>query len=204
MDTGARDTHYGDGKLLYKGRGLNDSSDNVFVRFKYFDHGEGDFFAVNSYTGQVDYKDIPAHRMENGRLVSLRDVLDFRPATNGSGSFTNVNDLPQPTDTVEMDAEFYLPRKDKLAISKYGELKYLKGTSSLNPKYPATPTDCIDLYKFDLNAFTLHTKDLKSRILPLKGYSMADINKIETKLDKVEEMAVLSMLELKNTTVEST
>ena len=54
VDTGARDTHYGDGKLLYKGRGLNDSSDNVFVRFKYFDHGEGDFFAVNSYTGQVD------------------------------------------------------------------------------------------------------------------------------------------------------
>ena len=197
VDTGARDTHYGDGKLLYKGRGLNDSSDNVFVRFKYFDHGEGDFFAVNSYTGQVDYIDIPAHRMENGRLVSLRDVLDFRPSTDGSGSFTNVNELPQPTDTVEMDAEYYLPRKDKLTISKYGELKYLKGTSSLNPKYPATPTDCIDLYKFDINAFTLHTKDLKSRILPLKGYSMADINKIETKLDKVEEMAVLSLLELK-------
>ena len=108
--------------------------------------------------------------MENGRLVSLRDVLDFRPSTDGSGSFNVVNDLPQPTDTVEMDAEYYLPRKDKL-ISKYGELKYLKGTSSLNPKYPATPTDCIDLYKFDINAFTLHTKDLKSRILPLKGYS---------------------------------
>lgn len=86
----------------------------IFARFKYFAHGTGDFFAVNSYTGQVDYIDIPAHRMNNGRLVSLRDVLDFRPATNGSGSFTTINELPQPTDTVELDAEFYLGRKDKL------------------------------------------------------------------------------------------
>lgn len=203
LDTGHRDTHYDDGKLIWKGTGpiTTDSAGGngttLFARYKYFAHGTGDFFAVNSYTGQVDYVDIPAHRMNNGRLVSLRDVLDFRPATNGSGSFTIVNELPQPTDTVEMDAEFYLPRKDKLALSKYGELRYLQGTPSLSPKFPETPTDCIDLYKFEMNPFTLHTKDLKSRILPLKGYTMADINKIETKLDKVEEMAVLSMLELK-------
>lgn len=203
LDTGCRDTHYGDGKLIWKGSGpvTTDSAGGngttLFARFKYFAHGTGDFFAVNSYTGQVDYVDIPAHRMNNGRLVSLRDVLDFRPATNGSGSFTVVNELPQPTDTVEMDAEFYLPRKDKLVLSKMGELRYLQGTSSLSPKFPDTPTDCIDLYKFELNPYTLHARDLKSRLLPLKGYSMADINKLETKLDKVEEMAVLSLLELK-------
>lgn len=203
LDTGHRDTHYDDGKLIWKRTGpiTTDSAGGngttIFARFKYFAHGTGDFFAVNSYTGQVDYIDIPAHRMNNGRLVSLRDVLDFRPATNGSGSFTTINELPQPTDTVELDAEFYLGRKDKLVLSKFGELRYLQGTPSLTPSFPSTPTDCIDLYKFELNPYTLHTRDLKSRILPLKGYSMADINKIETKLDKVEEMAVLSLLELK-------
>lgn len=195
VDTGARDTHYDDGKLIYKGGTLT-PSDNVFVRFKHFAHGSGDFFAVNSYTGQVSYRDIPAHKMENGRLVSLRDVLDFRPSTNGSGSFTTVNELPQPTGLVEADATYYLPRKDKLVLSQSGELRYLQGTSSLQPEFPVTPTDCIDLYKFELNANTLHTKDLKSRLLPMKGYTMSDIGKLESKLDKVEEMATLSLLEL--------
>jgi len=203
LDTGHRDTHYDDGKLIWKGVGqpstdsAGGNGTTIFARFKYFSHGTGDFFAINSYTGQVDYVDVPAHKMENGRLVSLRDVLDFRPATNGSGSFTVVNELPQPTDTVEMDAEFYLPRKDKLVLSNLGELRYLQGTASITPTFPDTPTDCIDLYKYELNPFTLHTKDMKARLLPLKGYTMADINKIETKLDKVEEMATLSMLELK-------
>ena len=199
VDTGARDTHYDDGKLLYKGGTLT-GSDNVFVRFKYFEHGTGDFFAVNSYTGQVSYRDIPAHQMENGRLVSLRDVLDFRPSTDGSGSASfsavDVNPLPQPTGLVEADASYYLPRKDKLVLSQTGELRYLQGTPDLQPEFPTTPTDCIDLYKFELNANTLHTKDLKSRLLPMKGYTMADIGKLESKLDKVEEMATLSLLEL--------
>lgn len=203
LDTGHRDTHYDDGKLIWKGVGdpktdsAGGNGTTIFARFKHFAHGTGDFFAVSSYTGQVDYVDVPAHKMENGRLVSLRDVLDFRPATNGSGSFTVVNELPQPTDTVELDAEFYLPRKDKLVLSSLGELRYLQGTASITPKFPDTPTDCIDLYKYELNPFTLHTKDMKARLLPLKGYTMADINKLETKLDKVEEMATLSMLELK-------
>ena len=203
LDTGHRDTHYDDGKLIWKGAGdpktdsAGGNGTTIFARFKHFAHGTGDFFAVSSYTGQVDYIDVPAHKMENGRLVSLRDVLDFRPATNGAGSFTVVNELPQPTDTVELDAEFYLPRKDKLVLSSLGELRYLQGTASITPKFPDTPTDCIDLYKYELNPFTLHTKDMKARILPLKGYTMADINKLETKLDKVEEMATLSMLELK-------
>ena len=195
VDTGARDTHYDDGFLIYKGGNL-DSADSVFVRFKHFAHGSGDFFAVNSYNGQVAYRDIPAHRMDNGRLVSLRDVLDFRPSTDGSGNFNTVNELPQPTGLVEADASYYLPRRDKLILSQTGELRYLQGTPSLQPEFPTTPVDCIDLYKYELNANTLHTKDLKGRLLPMKGYTMSDISKLESKLDKVEEMATLSLLEL--------
>lgn len=196
VDTGIRDTHYDDGRLIYKGSGLDSDNQNVFVRFKYFNHGNGDFFAVNSYTGQVNYVDIPAHRLENGRTVSMRDVVDFRPSTNGSGSFTSVNELPQPTDLVSADVAYYVGRKDKLVLSQNGELRYIQGVSDIRPTFPETPVDCIDLYKFHLEPYTLHTKDLKSRLIPMKGYTMADINKLETRIDKVEEMATLSMLEL--------
>lgn len=198
LDPGARETHYGDGKMIYKGSGLDSANQPVFVRFKYFQHGQGAFFAANSYTGQVDYKDIPVQKLQNGTQVSLRDVIDLRPSTNGTGSFSTATTigLPQPSDVVNMDAEYYLPRNDKLVLSKTGELRYLTGTSSFTPRFPSTPVDCIDLYKYQLNANTLHTKDLKSDLIPLKGYTMSDINKLEKRIDKVEEMATLSMLEL--------
>ena len=60
----------------------------MFVRYKHFVHGtSGDFFAVNSYTGQVDYENIPSYTQANGEAVSLRNVLDFRSSVNSSGNF---------------------------------------------------------------------------------------------------------------------
>ena len=204
LDPGQRDTHYGDGRLLPKTNRVF-TGQNIFVRFKYFDHGTGDFFAVNSYTGQVEYRDIPAYRLANGSLISLRDVIDFRPSTDGSGNFpaNRVSELPQPTDLVEADAEYFLPRLDKLVLSQTGELKYITGTPSLQPKYPQSPKNSIDLYKFELKPNTLHTKDISSTIIPLKGYTMADIGKIEEKLNKVEELATLTLLELATSQLKS-
>lgn len=199
FDPGSRETHYDDGRLLWTTGGLDSEHQPVFVRFKYFEHStSGEFFAVNSYDGQLDYLKIPAQKMKNGTKVSLRDVLDFRPATNGSGSFSGgtVCNLPEPTDTIQSTAEYYLPRNDKLVISKDGELRYILGSSSLNPKFPDVPDDCIDLYKVKLNPNTMHSQDLETTLIPRKGYTMADISKLEEKIDRLEEMTTLSLLEL--------
>lgn len=199
FDAGSRITHMDDGRLIYSGAGVDSAAQNVFVRFKYFEHStSGQFFAVNSYDGQVDYLDVPAQKLPDGGKVSLRDVIDFRPATDGSGSFASgtVCPLPIPTDTLIVDAEYYLPRADRLVISKDGELRYIVGSSSLNPKYPDVPVDCIDLYKVRLNPNTLHSQDLKMTLIPRKGYTMADINKLEEKVDRLEELTTLSLLEL--------
>lgn len=196
FDAGGKMTHYDDGRLIYSGGGL-DSGQDIFVRYKYFQPStSGQFFAVNSYDGQLEYLDIPAQKLPGGGSVSLRDAIDFRPVTDGNGSFTTVPPLPVPTDTITADAEYYLPRSDRLVISRDGELRYIVGSSSLNPKYPDVPSDCIDLYKFRLNPNTLHSQDLKTTLIPRKGYTMADINKIEEKLDRLEEMTTLSLLEL--------
>lgn len=197
FDAGHRITHMDDGRLVWSGGGLENTNQPIFVRFKYFEHSvNGQFFAVNSYDGQLDYLDIPAQKLPDGGKVSLRDVIDFRPATDGSGSFTTVCPLPTPTDTIVTDAEYYLSRADRLVISKDGELRYITGSSSLNPKYPAIPSDCIDLYKLRLNPNTLHSQDLKTTLIPRKGYTMSDINKLEEKIDRIEEMTTLSLLEL--------
>jgi len=199
FDAGHHVTHYDDGRLVWSGGGIDSANQPIFVRFKYFEHSvSGQFFAVNSYDGQLDYLDIPAQKLDNGNKVSLRDVIDFRPATDGSGSYSGgtVCPLPVPADTIEVDAEYYLPRADRLVISKDGEIRYITGSSSLNPKYPDVPVDCIDLYKVRLNPNTLHSQDLKTTLIPRKGYTMADINKLEEKVDRLEEMTTLSLLEL--------
>ena len=62
LDNGQRDNHYGLGRLILRS-GQSAPTSNVHVKFKHFTHGvSGDFFAVNSYTGQVDYNRIPKYR----------------------------------------------------------------------------------------------------------------------------------------------
>lgn len=197
FDAGHRTTHMADGRLLWTGGGIDSANQPVFIRFKYFEPSvNGQFYAVNSYDGQLPYLDIPAQKLPDGGKVSLRDVIDFRPSTDGSGSFTNVPPLMIPTDTFETNAEYYLPRADRLVISTGGELRYIKGSSSENPKFPDIPNDCIDLYKLRLNPNTMHSQDLTTTLIPRKGYTMADINKLEEKIDRLEELTTLSLLEL--------
>lgn len=199
FDAGHRTTHYDDGRLIWTRGGLASEDSDVFVRFKYFSHSSnGEFFAVNSYDGQVDYSKIPAQRLPNGNLVSLRDVIDLRPATDGSGDFSGgtVMDLVEPTETITSKAEYYLPRKDMLVISKGSELRYIKGSSSLTPRYPEVPEDCMELYKIQLNGNTLHSQDMEMTLIPRKGFTMDDISKLEERIDRLEEITTLSLLEL--------
>lgn len=199
FDAGGRVTHQDDSRLIYSGGGFDSAGQSIFVRFKYLEPSvSGQFFAVNSYDGQLDYLKVPGQKLPDGGILSLRDAIDFRPSTDGSGSFSSgsICPLPVPTDTIITDAEYYLPRADRLVVSKQGELRYITGSSSLNPKYPDVPVDCIDLYKLRLNANTMHTQDLRSTLIPRKGYTMQDINKLEEKVDRLEEMTTLSLLEL--------
>lgn len=199
FDAGNRTTHQDDSRLIYSGGGFDSAGQSVFVRYKYFEPSvSGQFYAVNSYDGQLDYLKVPGQKLPDGGLLSLRDAIDFRPSTDGSGSFSagSICPLPVPTDTITTDAEYYLPRADRLVISKQGELRYITGSSSLSPKYPDVPVDCIDLYKLKLNANTMHTQDLRTTLIPRKGYTMQDINKLEEKVDRLEEMTTLSLLEL--------
>lgn len=200
LDNGQRDTHYDRGRLLLRG-GQTAPSGNVFVRFRYFAHGtSGDFFSVNSYTGQVDYADIPAYRQTNGVVVELRDVLDFRSVKNASNTFSGgnarVNEIPQNTDLITTDVIYYQPRYSKLIIDTNSKLKVISGPSSLNPILPPTPAGALHLYNIKLNAFTLNNADMTVEKIEARRYTMADIGRLESRVDRLEELTTLSLLEL--------
>jgi hypothetical protein len=79
LDTGQRDNFYDIGRLKLKDGELTPTG-RLLVNFDFFSHGSGDYFDVDSYSGVVNYADIPEYTSDTtGRTYQLRDCLDFRP-----------------------------------------------------------------------------------------------------------------------------
>ena len=200
VDNGQRDNWYSPARLILKGDKAAPSG-QVFARFRYFTHGaSGEFFAVNSYTGQVDYKDIPSHTLNDGTKVFLHDVLDFRPRkTDGDSDFTGgtarINELPTNTDLITTDVEYYLPRYDKIVLDKDGNIKVLLGTSALEPQFPIKPDGDLLLTDVKLQSFTKSDSDADLAPYETKLFTMDDIGSISQKVDNLFELTALSLIE---------
>ncbi len=197
-DNGQRDNYYGLGKLnLIAG---NTAPSTVFVRYKYFDHGAGgDFFGVNSYTGQVDYENIPDYTKADGTVINLRNVLDFRPVVSASGDFgtgAKVNELPRPTDLITFDGSYYQGQSAKVVVDTQGRIGVVRGDPAIDPKLPKSPENTIDLFNVTMNPYVIDDNDVHSEQLSYKRFTMADIGKIEKRLSNLEETTALTLLEL--------
>ena len=85
LDTGQRDNFYDIARIVRKGNAVAPTG-KLLVVYNYFEHGAGDFFTVDSYSG-IDYKDIPTYTAtrvdpevrEPSGLFDLRNTIDFRP-----------------------------------------------------------------------------------------------------------------------------
>ena len=221
IDNGQRDNFYENARLILKG-GFAEPVGKIKINFSYFEHGpSGDFFAPQSYT-DINYSDIPSHTLANGTEVSLRDVIDMRPrkanhknnkgyghvlfggglgetANTGYIDSTNTGkifELPTPTDVIQADTEVYLPRHDRLILNEAGEVNYIQGVSNTNPKYPEMPAGGLELYQIQLRPFTVNDSDLSTNLVETRGYTMKDIGSIEDRVDRLEEMTSLSLLEI--------
>jgi len=197
LDDGQRDNFYGLGRLVLNG-GQSAPAGNVYVKFDHFNHGAGNFFAVNSYTGVVDYDDIPSFTRSNGDIINLRDAYDFRPVMNSSGNFTeaNISYLPTPTDIITSDNTYFLSRSHKLIMDTDGELDIIRGADALNPQFPEAPDGTLPLYNFTFYPNTLNENDMSVQKIDHRRYTMDDINQLEKRISNLEEATSLNMLEL--------
>src|SRR5210317_806428 len=123
LDTGQRDNFYDIGRLILKSGELTPTG-RLLVDFDYFSHGSGDYFDVDSYSGVIDYEDIPSYTSDTtGQIYQLRDVIDFRPrvddastvASGGQdrsfdGTGASTIDVVKFNSDVSSDFEYYLPK----------------------------------------------------------------------------------------------
>ena len=194
IDNGQRSTHYDWATLTLK-PSFAAPSNPIKVTYQYFEHGAGDYFNVNSYSG-IDYKQIDP---------ILRDSLDFRPrvanksigAKNFIGTGGIVSGVPKRGQAVTADYSYYLPRKDKIAIDYNGLIFNIVGVSSLIPGYPEDPALGMILYNIDLRAYTFNASqsNVLSTKIDNKRYTMRDIGALDKRINTLEYYTALSMLE---------
>lgn len=206
FDDGQRDFGYIQARMVKK-PGVTIPS-TIYAKYKYFAHGAtGNFFAANSYIGQVDYGKVPSYTTSNGVKHSLNNVLDFRSSVvNGalnsssgllaSANYSIVNALPKPTALITSDIEYYLGRKIRVVINRNNEVSAIDGDPALDPTMPMAPNNSLDLFHINLNPFMINDSDVVSKTIRSKAYTMADIGKIEERIDKLEETTSLSLLEV--------
>jgi hypothetical protein len=224
FDDGQRDTFYDVSRLVLK-PGFDAPSGQLVVAFDYFEHSQGDFCTVDSYLHEagITAEEIPTFNSAVHGVVSLKDVIDFRPKVDSNTTVTGFQDVsilsnpsnydyinfvgsggvvsltPASDSNLEYTMSFsetqYLDRIDGVFLTKKGDFIIKEGNSSLNPSKPEAVDDAISLCYIHIPSFTNTSKDV--RILPVdnKRYTMRDIGKLEKRIERLEYYTSLSILE---------
>jgi hypothetical protein len=196
FDNGQRSTHYDQARLVLKNSYAPPEAP-IEVTFDYFTHSTGDYFTVNSYPANVDYKAIPYFQGQ-----ALRDCIDFRPriddaGTSFSGTGSSASLMPKRGIDIVTDFTYYLARKSKVAVDFGGNFFAVDGVSSLNPGEPLDPALGLVLYNLTLEPYTFGTNSNNIQVgrIDNKRYTMRDIGKLEKRIDNLEYYTSLSLLE---------
>ena len=218
LDTGQRDSFYDLGRIVRK-PGSQTPTGRLLIVYDYFTHGTGDYFSVDSYTGQVDYKDIPFYSASRVDLESrapigeypLADSLDFRPRVNdqttpSTSPFAYENkdfestgaingNLVAPDDNITADFDFYLGRNDLLYLDRDGNFIVTAGVPAEDPVWPATDNVNMLVSRITIPPYTFSPEDVQLDYVNNKGFTMQDIGNLETRIAKLEYSTTLGLLE---------
>jgi hypothetical protein len=214
LDKGQKEQYYDYSKII-RNSGESAPSRQLLIVFDYYSvpsSDTGDVFTVGSYDESRFSSDIPDIGKNN---VRSSDVLDFRPRVpvfTGSSSspfdfisrsFTSEPKLIiSPNESSIIGYDYYLGRIDKLYLDRYGKFTVLQGSPSINPKPPTKPDDVMELATITLPPYLHNPKDAQVSVVDNRRYTMRDIGKIEDRVENLERVTSLSLLELNTQTLQ--
>lgn len=201
VDYGQTDEMYDHAKIILK-QGYPSPNARIVVHADFFTHTYpatyASFFSVDSYaSGIYDNGEIPIYASPKTGVYYLRDCLDFRPTRQigvTTGALQN-GYIPQPDSSAESSFDYYLPRIDKLVLTKNKEFKIVKGVSSPSPVPPVDLTDAMTLYTIYLPPYASSTKDIRMKYHENRRYTMRDIARIEDRIKAIEYYTSLNNIE---------
>jgi hypothetical protein len=202
VDYGQRDDIYDHAKIILKS-GYDSPNAQLLVHVDFYQHiyaagSNTSFFSLDSYSAdQYERGAIPIYTAKDGTVYNLRDCLDFRPTRtlgDGGGTFT-VPTIPAPDEIVELSMQYWLPRIDKLVLSKDKEFRILQGKSSPQPLPPEDVDDAMTLYTIKLPPYVADVREIRTIYNENRRFTMKDISSMEKRLQKVEFFTSLNNVE---------
>ena len=210
LDKGQKEQYYDYSRIIRK---VNTNIPSrkltiVYDQYSVPSNDNGDVYTVNSYDQERYKNDIPL--LKNG--IRSSDTLDFRPRVStftsdtsspfafSSRNFASAGINPtlvvSPNESSSVEYSYYVPRIDRLILNKNGNFVLMQGTSSLNPRPPASSQDSMDVATISIPAYLYDVNDVQVSLVENKRYTMKDIGKLEDRISNLENLASLSLLEL--------
>ena len=210
LDGGQKDQYYDYSRLVRKSSSKIPSKQLLII----YDHytvpvdDSGDVFTALSYSKSQYSNHIP---LIGGRRIRATDTLDFRPRVSpwdsssaskspfafSSRSFDNSPKLlMHPTGSSILGYEYYLGRIDKVYFNLSGEVGILEGQPADPPRSPTLLNDSMELASIALPPYLYNSRNAKITLVDNRRYTMRDIGVLEERIQNLEEVTTLSLLEV--------
>jgi hypothetical protein len=205
FNNGQRKTHYDHATIKLKRGYSSPTGSSLLIQYKYLKHqaapspqNEG-LFTVDSYLkagSNFTYNDMTRFlNNEDGKIISLRSCLDFRPTRQiASNTFYGAAN-PDPDQTAELSFEYYLGRIDKLVVKPSKEFSVLSGKSAVTPIPPPVDVNDMLIYTLTIPPYTETVKDIQAEFKNNRRFTMNDIGAFEKRIKGLEYYVALTSLE---------
>jgi len=191
-------------------------TNKFIVVFDYYNHANtsNDFYSTSSYSvAEVDYSSIP--NTYDG--TAYTDIVDFRyettPSSGSGGTLTtpyqetnsalnyysltrNISNFTFPEEIIGADYDYYLGRIDKIFLDENGNLVSVKGSETNNPQLPENIQNALLIATVNIPPYMKNASSVPVSIEQSKRYTMKDIGSIDKRLETVERLTSLNLLEI--------
>ena len=207
---GQEETFYDYGTIKRKSNSEEPSKKlKVYFSNGYFDStDDGDITTVDSYRTFNYVKEI--HSVNGFRNT---DILDIRPRVseytvsensrsplefNGRTFNTSGNSATNvlaSDESILTTFSFYLPRIDRIFLTKEGVFQVKYGVPSENPEKPVPVDEALEIATIKLSPYLYSPSQASIEFLEHKRYRMVDIKQLENRIRNLEYYTSLSLLE---------
>jgi len=221
LDYGQTDTIYNYVRVIRKANTKEPSKKLkiIFESAGFASSDLGDITTADSYN-QFDYCTV-AFAKPN---VNNTDILDIRPrvanytTTEGtrspfeflsrtfSISGNSGRNILASDESIVLSYSHYLPRVDRLFLTKEGIFQLNLGDPAENPELPPALPDALEVATITLPPYLCDVSKVQINFLQHKRYQMKDISNLEERIKNLESYTTLNLLETvtQNTTIKDT
>jgi hypothetical protein len=210
LDNGQRPEFYDYSRIIRKSE-FSEPTRRIRVIYNHYvisTSDDGDFVSVDSYDPERYSNNIPS--IDGTRNT---DIIDLRPRVSNysyfigakspfefesrvfSGSSNSSNYIFVKDKTLTLSYNYYLPRIDKLFLTKEGSFILSNGIPSSTPKVPNNIDSALEIGTIYYPPYLYSIKDIRISLATHKRYTMKDISRLEDRLSNVEYYSSLSLLE---------